>query len=705
MKLAICILFFIATLSANAYQYELFEIRGKVGLKDSSGKIVLPASFENLGWADGSFSVIGHITGYKINDQWGLVNLNKEFLTPPIYESVINSGGYLVIARKKINAIEYKTGCLDLRGEIAIPFIFEGVKISGLQAIIFKKEGSNFRYGLISLKNEIIIPIEYSHISPLGSSRFAVENSKGQTSIFSDLGKIITPFTIDSISHYQNNYAVFHQGFTQGLIDTNGDIIVQSIYRKIKTNSNGSILSQLPSKCQILSGHNQVLNKIEADGLINLKSNLYKIKRGNLYGISDDQLNPIISPQYEVLVEIGKNKFIAKKKNFGIIRADNSIVLPFEFDSIIVEKELVRLKKKTTSKNAWALYDTLGKPRTASAYEWMGELKDDFFPVKKRGYWGAINTKGEEIIHCVYDSLITYAAGRFVVKLKNEYGIINLNEDWVMAPQPFPILIVNENRILITKEKTNYLKDLSGGIIYFSDHPLEFSSNFIIEKLYNGSHRKIDYDGRVITNAWPVMVEKVETVFGESEGLRGIKKDNKFGFVDAKGNLRIANRYDTISQFKEGLVAVKLNNKWGYINTEERIIIQPSYEYASDFDKGKALVKRKGKYGLINKEGKAILAIRYDTIQQLSEKYLLLVNNQKGLANKEGQVIIEPKFEELVDLGNGYLIAQRDGKFGLVTIEGISTIPLIYDNLIYNPKKNNYLVMKVAEWESITVRK
>ncbi len=706
MKFLLSLAIVLISLSIEAASYELFEISGKVGLKDETGKIILPASFQSLGWSDGSFSVIGQLTGYRLNNQWGIINLKKEFVTKPIYESLINSGGYLLIARKKINPVESKTGCVDLRGEVAIPFIYDGIKIVGLRAIVFKKEATVYMFGLIGLKNEIVLPLIYSNITSIGLSRFAIENDKGQLALFTDQGNAITAFGIDSISNYKYNYAVFHQGFMEGLLNANGDMVVESIYRKIKINADGSLQGQLPSECKILSGDNQVINKIEADGLINSYAKLLKIKRGELYGLSDDLLTTIFSPQYSQLNEIGNSLFIAKKKNYGVINSKNEIVLPLVFDSVIFDHHLFRVKDKSISKNGWDIYDTLGKAITKNKYDWIGEWNDNFFSVKKRGFWGVINNEGEELIHCVYDSLLNHTNDLFAVNLKGQFGIINTKEDWLMTPQPYPITILKANRVLITKDNVNYLNDFAGSIIYFSEYPLEGFPDFIVENLPNGLARKLDYDGRILSTEQPIKVEHIETIAEESEGLRGIKKDGKFGFIDRNGNLRIANRYDAIGQFKEGLTKVKLNNKWGYINVDERIIIQPSFEQAYSFTDGKALVKRNGKYGLINKEGKFILPNRYDSIVVLIEKnYLLITNHKKGLANINGQIIIEPKFDELTDLNNGYLIAKQDKKFGLITSEGLSTLPLIYDQLIFNPEKNNYLVMKQAEWVGVEVKK
>src|SRR6516162_7450044 len=88
-----------------AKQYQTFEENGKVGMKDDDGHVVLPPSFEALGWSDGNFSVVGEVTGYRLQGLWGIVNLKKEFVTAAEFERLVHSGGESIIARKKVNSV------------------------------------------------------------------------------------------------------------------------------------------------------------------------------------------------------------------------------------------------------------------------------------------------------------------------------------------------------------------------------------------------------------------------------------------------------------------------------------------------------------------------------------------------------------------------------------------------------------------------
>ena len=72
-----------------------------------------------------------------------------------------------------------------------------------------------------------------------------------------------------------------------------------------------------------------------------------------------------------------------------------------------------------------------------------------------------------------------------------------------------------------------------------------------------------------------------------------------------------------------------------------------------------------------------------------------------GLANAEGKILINPKYHRLEDLNNSYVIVERDGKYGVVTAQGISTIPLIYDHISYDAFNNAFIALKKSQWSQL----
>jgi hypothetical protein len=111
---------------------------------------------------------------------------------------------------------------------------------------------------------------------------------------------------------------------------------------------------------------------------------------------------------------------------------------------------------------------------------------------------------------------------------------------------------------------------------------------------------------------------------------------------------------------------------------------------------------QKNRYGLINKKGEVILPVRYQQITLLPTKRFLLDNDGvKGLADSDGRLIMAPKFDGIIDLNNGYFTAIRDNKYGLISTQGISTIPLMYDYLCYDKFNARYLALKKSTWDKV----
>jgi hypothetical protein len=698
MRLPLILLIFLAgSLQTIAEPYSTFEERGKVGLKNEAGIIIIPASYEALGWSNGSFSITGQVTGYKLRGSWGLLNLNNQRVTPPHYSSLTPAGG-LLVASKRSASFKVSTGCISTEGKVVIPFTYTGVTVHSLRAVAFIREGNQFKHGLIDLENKILIPFQYQNIYPIGSLRYAVENFDGKTALFSDGGKQITGFTIDSISHFKNNLAIIYEGGRQGLITREGELKSEAKYRAIRIDQN-SISCRLPDEWIVLDGQNKQAEKIGADSVVSLGEGRYKIEDAQSVRLVDEAFKSINAEVFQSIEHFQHGLSIFKLQNqYGVVKKSGEIVLRPLFQKIIMEKDYMLTLEKTADKPSWSLRDTLGQKQNSKTYDLIHPKQQTIFPVIKNGYWGAIDARGAEIVACVYDSILELNANQLAVKFRGQYGIISLMEEWLAFPQKHKIKLLNQDRYFLKRDNSIFLCSFNGTILYFTINPIEVEKDHLLETVSTGGTWTIDFDGRIINRQLPP-AEPTEYIFPSTEGLRGIQKNGKFGFIDDQGRLRIANRYEGIKPFTEGLAAIKIRNKWGFINRDETIMIHPNYEDVTPFNKGYSIIKQKGFYGLLTREGKVILPARYDAVTFLDNgRFLLSLNGLHGLADQQGNVLLHPKYNSITDLDNGYVIIEQEGKFGLVTHNGLSTIPLMYDYLKYDAEKNRYLALKKSQW-------
>jgi hypothetical protein len=695
MKIVLLVCLLITSLAGWADSFQTFEENGKVGLKNQEGKVVLPASFEALGWSDGSFSVIGNVTGYRQNNHWGILNLKKEFITKAEYESLVYAGGDYVVVKKKINPAQRKTGCLNLRGEVQIPFVYDDIQLHGLRAIVVNLSNGRYQYGLADLQNKLIIPANYSGISPLGTLRYAVQNESGKIALYAEDGRAITTFTIDSISVFQNGKAFFYINTNKGLLDREGNVLAEARYQNVKVEDDR--ISVLPHhQWVVLDASNKTQQNFQAENILPAAPGINIYQFSGHFGLMDETWNVTLPTQYQNLTYLQDNLFLAQKNNkTGIITSANKSVIPLQYDSILVNYPQVR----TLSRLGWALTDIDRTFTSFKTYSRIDAPQHGLFPVKSNQYWGALTTQGEETIHCVYDSLLEISNRYVVVKFKGQYGIISPREEWVVAPQVHALKLINDSIYLQLEPANLFLKSFDGNVIYFTDNKIDFGADFFTEFLPDGTIKKLDYRGRLINRKEPPQVDKVEAVFEEHEGLRGIKRDGKYGFIDTRGRLRIANRYDGIGNFSEGLAAIKLIGRWGFINAQDQIVINPNYDKVAQFYNGLCVVTRNGKAGVIDKQGKFILSLEYDSITSDLNKFRLYKNGLTGLADASGKILIEPRFNHLAILANGAVKVIHTQKSGVISAEGLSIIPIIYDALYYYSEKNQYLALQKAEWK------
>jgi hypothetical protein len=96
-----------------------------------------------------------------------------------------------------------------------------------------------------------------------------------------------------------------------------------------------------------------------------------------------------------------------------------------------------------------------------------------------------------------------------VVKFHGEYGIINQNEHWLVAPRRNKVVLIGEDRFLEYGPKTAYLKSLNDEIIYFSENKLEVVENKIVEHLPSGTVWTIGMNGVIVDRKiMPDLIEK-----------------------------------------------------------------------------------------------------------------------------------------------------------------------------------------------------
>jgi hypothetical protein len=176
----ILVLLTVFSLSLNAQHYSKYTIENKAskklmyGLKDSNGKIIVPAKYDEIE----GFPYKGKAIVYK-NDTTYLLDIAKKSLTKIDYPVLkgFNERGFVVIADKQNSG---KTGYLNFDGSIIIEpkyeFMFDGQYGGFQQGLLCAK--LNGKYGYIDTTGKIVKDFIFYRAEPFINGKAKVKNSE-----------------------------------------------------------------------------------------------------------------------------------------------------------------------------------------------------------------------------------------------------------------------------------------------------------------------------------------------------------------------------------------------------------------------------------------------------------------------------------------------------------------------------------------------
>lgn len=180
-----------------------------------------------------------------------------------------------------------------------------------------------------------------------------------------------------------------------------------------------------------------------------------------------------------------------------------------------------------------------------------------------------------------------------------------------------------------------------------------------------------------------------------------VKKNNKFGVVNDKGNLVIPFEYDKINSafFKSNRLIAEKNKKYGLIDYQNNIIAPFQYDviYNAVYNKGELYdirmdlpkeqqtYRNKWKYGLMDNDGNIVIPMEYHYINGYSEGlYAVRKDNLYGFIDNQNKVVIPFEYEDAKQFSESLAAVKKNDKWGFINKAGKVIIPFKYDFVLGN---------------------
>lgn len=438
-------------------------------------------------------------------------------------------------------------------------------------------------------------------------------------SIMAIINEVQLHYKVEEISEY--NYFTLEQNQKYGVIDRNGNIIIEAEYEAV----------QIPNPSKAIFVCVKEYNE-------NTK-------------------------EYETVVYNEKKEVLLS--NYKNIQA---ISIYTNVNSTPYEKSVLTYKEN----GKYGLINLEGKQITKPVYDEISSInyKEGTFLVKQNELEGIINMKGKVIIKCEYESVTSdnyYSengynkqAG-FIVSKKTDdgyrYGYVNYRGTIILNPIYTQLERVTE----IANEKGVYFIAFKNGqagllknnkeILNYEYEDIQYNvlgSIFVTKR--NGKYGAVNQEGTT------VLYPEYDNVYTGGMYLNALKDKDIFIF-DLNGNKIETNEVSKIkTENANYYITIDKNNKYKVVDSKDNIIIDKDYTYIEYLPGDYFIVERDSKNGIIDSNGKSVIELKYDSISRINETDILQMETNKNIA------LYNLNMKEIVSMDNAIVKELKDEK-------------------------------------------
>ncbi len=265
--------------------------------------------------------------------------------------------------------------------------------------------------------------------------------------------------------------------------------------------------------------------------------------------------------------------------------------------------------------------------------------------------WGYINPQGENPFNTWFEYASEFENGWAIVKERIFWGAIDTKGKFIVEPKYIGMLKATDKTAWVLKDNQWFLFDIiNNKTINNLEHKVldkgKFENGICWIKNQRGKKVFINEKGETLS-------QEFDDANNIHQGLASVKKDNKWGLINAQGELILRPQFDYLGLHSEGLIPFINNDdikKWGYIDIEGNVKIEPQFALALPFRNGLAKVKNKEmKVAFISKDGNNICDYKYDEGLDFEESLAAVRQGTKwGFINDSGNLNITPQFDKVI---------------------------------------------------------
>lgn len=458
-------------------------------------------------------------------------------------------------------------------------------------------------------------------------------------------------YQIEQITSW--NYFNLHKDGKIGVIDRNGNIIINPEYTSIQipnptksvficTKDNKSIVLNENSQ-EIFTKYQEVtdikLNELAIE--IPYEKSILRYKKNDKYGLINFEGEEITNAIYEDLQNLPYKEgqvLVKKDGKLGVINMLGKTVIENKYDEIKIDSYY---EEENNYKNSGYI---VGKNvNSEMQYDYINYKKEQLNKESYKSIQRITDIQNKDEVYLIYEK-------------NGKYGVIK-NNTQILKNEYDSIKYDNLNKLFIILKDNKYaVANIEGQIIISNQYDLvEIEGTYIYAQKDN-KQLVFDNKGQQKEN----IQYKSEYLVDNSQYKIVINQENKYGVEDLSGRKIIDNIYFYIEY---------LNNNYFIVSGQD------------------------GKNGIIDSNGKKVLELKYDTIQKLDNSDLIQAySSQTDMAylyNSDVKKVAELKFGKIYD-GKDYVKIYSNQEVKYFDLKGKEKTnkEILENNLLFADVKN-----------------
>lgn len=415
----------------------------------------------------------------------------------------------------------------------------------------------NGKYGLLNIKGEEILKAEYDQITSMPYKEgMLLISQNDKYGVINIEGKIVIDVEYDSIvaDNYYNKETKYKatgfivskktdDGYKYGYINYQGHKVLEPEYTEIERvteiqdDKNVYIVALKEGQAGLLKNKSVILNHEYEDISYNSYNDVFIIQRNGKQGIADKKGKIKVVPEYDTILFGGIYLNAKKGEEVYILDLNGNVIENTDIVSRVPTED-GKHYIISNKDGKYKIIDKDGNEIINKGYSYIEEIHDNYYIVASGNKNGIIDLSGKSSVDLQYSS-ISKIEGTQVLQANS----------------------LNRNALTLIDKDMKIIASLENAIIQLED-------NYI--HLYTDKeNRYFDFNGKELN---------YKEIYPNKQ-LYAKMINEKWGFVDSNGDLKIQNEYEMVTEFNEyGYAGIKKDNKWGVIDSNGNIIQEPIYK-------------------------------------------------------------------------------------------------------------------------------